>query len=471
MSAIFPSAVAATLDLLEAINNTKVTLNADAGIGDTTLTVDDASPLPTSGYLTFDDNEANPETVYYTGKAGNDLTGVSRGADSTASGAHITGAHLEQRWNAAYHNTLATEIIAVEQNISDRLGLSATQILSPGGSASAPSHGFAGDPNTGMYSSGADAVDVATGGTRALGINSSQQIIVPKTTNQIILGATNLVTLNAAAPSASRIVTIVDPGADASFVMTQGTQTIVGATTFSTALTITPVTNQIVLGTTRTVTITAPTPASASRTWTIPDLGADATFMALGGTQTVTGAKTLSATLTMSGATIAMGSNKITGLANGTTAGDALAYGQPIPFVGTTTNDDAAAGYVGQYLYIYFGGGSFPASGVWGDWGSSMSLTAGDWDVTLLGFTSPNSITPGGTVSIALSTTSGNSSTGLLGGDNWMGCTIKNEEQALTLSNVRFSLASTTTVYAKFQAYYTGGPPALYGRMSARRVR
>ncbi len=127
---VFPGAVDTALTLLTAVNNTKVTLNADAGIGDTTITVDDASPLPASGYLTFDDNETNPETIYYTGISGNDLTGVTRGADSTSAGAHITGAHLEQRWNATYHNTMVTELIAVMQNIVNRFGLN-TDIIIP----------------------------------------------------------------------------------------------------------------------------------------------------------------------------------------------------------------------------------------------------------------------------------------------------------------------------------------------------
>ncbi len=130
MSAVWPSAVAATLQLLQAINNTKVTLSVDAGIGDTTLTVDDASPLPTSGFLTFDDNDANPETISYTGKSGNNLTGVTRGDDGTAAGTHIAGANLELRWNAEYHNRLVTELIAVEQNLSDRFG-TGTDIVIP----------------------------------------------------------------------------------------------------------------------------------------------------------------------------------------------------------------------------------------------------------------------------------------------------------------------------------------------------
>lgn len=200
MAANWPSAVSTTLQLLLAINNTKVLLNVNAGIGDTTLTVDDASPLSTSGYLTFNDDEANPETISYTGKVGNDLTGVTRGSDGTSAGTHVADGTtaLEMRWNAAYHNLMATEIIAVEQNLSDRFG-------------------------------------------------TGTNIVVPATRTFTLLATSN----------------------------------------------------QVILGTTRTVTITAPTPAASSRVWTIPDITADGTFAALQGTQTFTGAKTFSAAVTI----------------------------------------------------------------------------------------------------------------------------------------------------------------------------
>lgn len=242
MSAIFPTAIAQTLDLLTAVNNTKVTLNVAAGIGDTTLTVDDASPLPNSGYLTFDDNETNPETVSYTGKSGNNLTGVTRAADGTAAGVHSTGVHLEQRWNAAYHNIPSTEIIAIEQNLSDRIGLdSGTHVLKiVAGLVGAPALQFAGDPNTGVYSVGADLLGIATGGVLAVEVNASQQLLLPKTSNQIIIGTTNTVTISSSAPASSRTYTIPDAGANASFVMTQGAQTLGGVTTVPAGLVNTP---------------------------------------------------------------------------------------------------------------------------------------------------------------------------------------------------------------------------------------
>lgn len=58
--------------------------------------------------------------------------------------------------------------------------------------------------------------------------------------------------------------------------------------------------NQFVLGTTRTVTITAPTPASSSRIVTIPDLSTDYSVVGDAGTQTIGGSKTFSSGVTIS---------------------------------------------------------------------------------------------------------------------------------------------------------------------------
>lgn len=52
------------------------------------------------------------------------------------------------------------------------------------------------------------------------------------TTNQILLGTTNVTTISSVAPSSSQVLTIPDPGAAASFVMTEGAATINGVKTF-----------------------------------------------------------------------------------------------------------------------------------------------------------------------------------------------------------------------------------------------
>ncbi len=92
--------------------------------------------------------------------------------------------------------------------------------------------------------------------------------------------------------------------------------------------TLTATTNQLILGTTRTITLTAPTPATSSRTWTIPDLVTSPTFAALEGTQTFTGTKTLDS-LTLGGDQNA-NSHKITTLAAATANGDAVRWEQVV---------------------------------------------------------------------------------------------------------------------------------------------
>lgn len=140
----------------------------------------------------------------------------------------------------------------------------------------------------------------------------SGTLSVTSTTNQLILGTTNTTTINSVAPSADRVYTIPDAGGAASFVMTLGTQTVGGNKTFTgstildSALSITPTTNQIVLGTTNTTTINSTAP-SASRVYTIPDAGGAASFVMTAGTQTIAGNKTLSGTTTLATTNITSG--------------------------------------------------------------------------------------------------------------------------------------------------------------------
>jgi hypothetical protein len=121
----------------------------------------------------------------------------------------------------------------------------------------------------------------------------SSAIPITATTNQLVLGTTNTTTISASAPAASRIYTIPDVSTNTSFVMGAGAQTIAGTKTFSSAIPITATTNQLVLGTTNTTTITSPAP-TASRIYTIPDTGANSSFIMSDLAQTINGAKSFS---------------------------------------------------------------------------------------------------------------------------------------------------------------------------------
>ena len=114
----------------------------------------------------------------------------------------------------------------------------------------------------------------------------SSAVIISPANNQVVLGTTNTTTINAVAPASSITYSIPDTGSNSSFVMTDGTQIINGSKTFSSAVTINPVINQITLGTTNTTTITAPAPAS-SITLTLPNSASD-TIVARNTTDTIT---------------------------------------------------------------------------------------------------------------------------------------------------------------------------------------
>jgi hypothetical protein len=80
----------------------------------------------------------------------------------------------------------------------------------------------------------------------------------------------NLTTLSSLNPlTSSRTITIPATMGNADIVLTEIAQTINGPKTLSSALTITQTTSQLILGTTRTATINAVTPATASRVYTV----------------------------------------------------------------------------------------------------------------------------------------------------------------------------------------------------------
>jgi hypothetical protein len=103
-------------------------------------------------------------------------------------------------------------------------------------------------------------------------------------------------TSGGAGPAADRVLNFVDPGTNANVVLSEGAATINGAKTLTSALTITPTSNQIVLGTTNTVTLSGNAP-SAPRTYAFADPGASAFVVMTEGGITINGAKTFTRTV------------------------------------------------------------------------------------------------------------------------------------------------------------------------------
>jgi len=118
------------------------------------------------------------------------------------------------------------------------------------------------------------------------------------------------------------------------------TQSIAGAKTFLDQVKIDEASNQLVLGTTNTTTITAPNPA-ANRTITLPDAGGDSSVVLTEGNQTLNGTKTFSSTvITNSGIDVAATAGTDTLTIGGTNA-DVINVGRSgatVNVIGTTFN-------------------------------------------------------------------------------------------------------------------------------------
>lgn len=180
---------------------------------------------------------------------------------------------------------------------------------------------------------------------------------------------------------------------------------------------------------------------AGSRTYTVPDAGASASFVMTQGTQTIAGSTTFSAT-----------------------AGN--------PIHGTSTNDSASAGYVGEYIESVVASVAGPTSGQYKDV-TSITLAAGDWDVTLVAYYDNNGATAYGS-RVGISTTSGNSGSGLVVGSNASDIGLVNTAIGSVSTSVpayRISLSTATTYYFKWFSSHSTATPIMSGRLSARRVR
>ena|SRR6185312_3103461 len=134
--------------------------------------------------------------------------------------------------------------------------------------------------------------------------------------------------------------------------------------------------------------------------------------------------------------------------------------------VGTTTNDNAGSGKVGEFVTSNVAAGSATSiSSATATNLTSISLTAGDWDVwgnIRLASTGLNAA-----ADVWISTTSATLPDASLRN----GIVVTHTAVALSAPTVRLSLSGTTTVYISAQITITSGTSTQCGTLSARRVR
>lgn len=135
---------------------------------------------------------------------------------------------------------------------------------------------------------------------------------------------------------------------------------------------------------------------------------------------------------------------------------------------GTTTNDDAAAGFIGEYLTA--GPTTQALTNATPVNVTSRSLTAGDWEVWgPTQFTGAVATTTTD-IQASLSLTSATLNTTVGQYEHWRGSVVDNIFP-MCPGPLRLSLASTTTVFLVAQAAFSGGTYSANGFIRARRAR
>jgi hypothetical protein len=137
--------------------------------------------------------------------------------------------------------------------------------------------------------------------------------------------------------------------------------------------------------------------------------------------------------------------------------------------LGTNTNDDAAAGFVGEYKETVVASGSAVviSNNIWTAV-ISLSLTAGDWDVTTDGMVWTVTASPGAfSYQANISTTSAANAVDL-GNTGFSG---SQSYWTLHLGPRRINLSAATTVYLNVFHNTGQSDTKWFGRLSARRVR
>ena len=141
---------------------------------------------------------------------------------------------------------------------------------------------------------------------------------------------------------------------------------------------------------------------------------------------------------------------------------------------GSATNDSAAAGNVGEYVSSSGLAANPGGSSAWTNV-LTISLTAGDWDVSgNAHYPFPAGGISTGQLAIALSAYASTTTTDHVAGDNVSSSlppNATNTDVSLCVPAWRVSLSTTTTIYLKTLLTAGAGQWKIDARISARRVR
>ena len=158
----------------------------------------------------------------------------------------------------------------------------------------------------------------------------------------------------------------------------------------------------------------------------------------------------------------------------GAASATSISFSSTAGIIGSTTNDSAASGSVGEFISsdIAIAHEVALITSTANDI-TNISLSAGDWDVWGAIVTDPAAGTTVTQVYGWISTMSATLPTAFeaISMDGSQATVVGALPQFLQLTPMRVSLANTTTIYLSAQSNFTGSTHKVYGRIQARRVR
>jgi hypothetical protein len=226
---------------------------------------------------------------------------------------------------------------------------------------------------------------------------------------------------------------------------------------------------------------------------------ADSSFVVIGGTTPQTIPLVNSTTVTVSGRVIApvgsvsipsiqVGPNSNTGVYSRSpgyidlTAGGTLvmegtsgSMSSLLPFdaVGSSNNSDAGVGSIGEYSIVDVPSGSavpaMPGNATFSM--ATMTVTAGDWDMTACFQVYAGGSSASTVISVGMATTPGGGPTAGNGGITSTIPMANLQQQGFCVGPKRYRSSSTINVYACGYITYTGATPLIWGSIRARRIR
>ncbi len=159
---------------------------------------------------------------------------------------------------------------------------------------------------------------------------------------------------------------------------------------------------------------------------------------------------------------------------NNATFSGSLATSQTAGIIGTTTNNAANAGSVGEYVTSAVASGAGPtlSNNTPADV-TTISLTAGDWDVSVVGMFNVDATVTVANVTICASLTTATLDTtpGRIAYNAPFTSGAGGNTLGFSVPSARFSLSGTATIYMVAQMGLNTGTNKAFGIIHARRVR